>query len=116
MAVKITLSSTPASDNEERVSLATIIDDALRSISVHQLRVVLVPRFKSTTPAFALLRMILHALTTNALRYGDLSRANGVVLLSGSTVGDGNVKSLHLDWQEEKGPRFSPIVWGLARK
>jgi PAS domain S-box-containing protein len=56
-------------------------------------------------PAFALsLAMVLHELSTNAVKYGALSRESGAIDVAWQTE-DGR---LELRWQEKGGPRVAP--------
>ena len=60
-------------------------------------------------PSLALsLALALHELTTNAIKYGALSTAQGMVVISW-TVGDGaNRQRLRLEWRESGGPPVAP--------
>jgi two-component sensor histidine kinase len=56
--------------------------------------------------------MILHELTTNALKYGALSVPDGVVRLGWRNIDD---EVLQLDWQEEGGPTVMlPVHLGFG--
>jgi two-component sensor histidine kinase len=52
--------------------------------------------------------MVINELTTNAEKYGALSRAEGALTLVWSIVENGNPPTLHLIWQEAGGPGTSP--------
>lgn len=52
--------------------------------------------------------LILHELVTNALKYGALSKAGGVVHLAWSLASEGDRNVLHLTWHEENGPPVVP--------
>lgn len=52
--------------------------------------------------------MIIHELSTNALKYGALSSANGRISISGKLNGYGENRSFLFSWQESGGPRVSP--------
>ena len=60
-------------------------------------------------PSLALsLALALHELTTNAIKYGALSTAQGMVVISW-TVGDGaDRQRLRLEWRESGGPPVAP--------
>jgi two-component sensor histidine kinase len=50
------------------------------------------------------LSLLLHELTTNALKYGALSTNNGNILIGWRVEGLGSNASLILHWQEQGGP------------
>jgi two-component sensor histidine kinase/PAS domain-containing protein len=50
------------------------------------------------------LSLLLHELTTNAIKYGALSNTTGKVHLRWHLTGDGEHTTFHLDWQEVGGP------------
>lgn len=55
------------------------------------------------------LGLILHELTTNALKYGALSADGGKVTVTWSVAGRaGGGQTLAIDWREENGPRVAP--------
>ena len=61
------------------------------------------------TPRFALaLAMTLHELSTNAMKYGALSRDGGRVDIVWAVAGHKGARELCLDWQERGGPTVSP--------
>ncbi len=55
--------------------------------------------------AFSVMALVLHELSTNAAKYGALSRQGGRLAVSWTIGGDGN---LHLNWQESGGPTVAP--------
>jgi len=50
------------------------------------------------------LSMVVHELSTNAIKYGSLSRAGGSVAVSWSITGQQGARRLHIDWVERGGP------------
>jgi two-component sensor histidine kinase len=52
--------------------------------------------------------MMLHELATNALKYGALSNASGVVHIGWNTADHDGQTHVLLDWREEGGPPVSP--------
>jgi PAS domain S-box-containing protein len=50
------------------------------------------------------LSLVLHELTTNAVKYGALSKVNGSVQVAWKTQQEGDVRYLLLDWIEKGGP------------
>ena len=63
-----------------------------------------------TVPAkqAARISLLLHELTTNAVKYGALSAAGGSLRLAWTTEREGDVDYLVLDWIERGGPPVSP--------
>jgi PAS domain S-box-containing protein len=56
----------------------------------------------------SLLTMALHELATNAVKYGALSNAYGVVSLSWETAGEEDAQTVRLTWRELGGPLVVP--------
>jgi two-component sensor histidine kinase len=54
--------------------------------------------------------LVLHELTTNAVKYGALSKNGGCVQLAWKTEQDADVRYLLLDWIETGGPPVKPPV------
>ena len=54
------------------------------------------------------LSLVIHELTTNALKYGALSQAGGCLQLSWLLEQDGDAHHLVLDWIEQGGPPVNP--------
>ena len=54
--------------------------------------------------------LVLHELTTNAVKYGALSKNGGCVQLAWKTEQDADVRYLLLDWIETGGPLVKPPV------
>ena len=82
--------------------LAPYVDDAACNMAINGLNIALVPR---AAIAFGL---IVHELTTNAVKYGSLSQEGGRVTLR--ALGDNKRKSAPfvLEWRESGGPRVAP--------
>lgn len=55
-----------------------------------------------------LFAMALHELATNAVKYGALSNATGVVNLGWSRMADGGRRVVRMTWQESGGPHVRP--------
>lgn len=53
--------------------------------------------------------LALHELTTNAIKYGALSNANGRVSLCWKLVGQKQQRQLELEWRETGGPTVGPV-------
>lgn len=85
--------------------LKVIIDDALslHAVDTRQFEVIEGPRVVLKPKAALTLNMVLHELTTNAIKYGALSSAAGRVRISW-TVGGGSDHKVHLFWKESGGP------------
>jgi two-component sensor histidine kinase len=54
------------------------------------------------------LSLLLHELTTNAVKYGSLSNENGYVSLTWGLAGADQEEILQIDWKEHDGPPVSP--------
>ncbi|MBX7460425.1 PAS domain-containing protein [Qipengyuania huizhouensis] len=90
----------------ESADLRTIVEGSLEAAagfdsarySLDGPSVVLAPQ------AAVALSMIVHELSTNALKYGALSNDEGFVDITWNTENTGKEKSLIIDWQEHGGP------------
>jgi two-component sensor histidine kinase len=89
---------------EEGVDIATLVDDALRSVASKQLEVEPGPSVRLHRAHVRPIRMVLHELTTNAIKYGALSSPDGMVHLKWSLLDEGEESVLELDWREKNGP------------
>ncbi|MDE1937058.1 sensor histidine kinase [Bradyrhizobium sp.] len=88
--------------------LGTLVEQALKSASPEQYRVVPGPAIRLRQPQIVPISLILHELVTNAWKYGAFSRPGGIVHLTwGIAEGDGKTV-LHIDWREENGPPVTP--------
>jgi two-component sensor histidine kinase len=59
--------------------------------------------------------LVLHELTSNALRYGALSTPSGHIWISWTVQGEGANRIVHMTWQENDGPRVqAPIEQGFG--
>jgi two-component sensor histidine kinase len=54
------------------------------------------------------LALLLHELTTNALKYGAFSNENGKVSIAWSSIGEGTNGRFWFRWQERDGPAITP--------
>lgn len=60
-------------------------------------------------PSLALsIAMAIHELTTNALKYGALSRDGGTVSIRWTKTGNGDADHLSIEWREQGGPQVTP--------
>ena len=88
--------------------LSTLVEQALKSASPEQYRVVPGPPVSLKQPQVLPVSLILHELVTNAWKYGAFSRPGGLVHLTwGIAEGDGKTV-LHIDWREENGALVTP--------
>jgi PAS domain S-box-containing protein len=91
------------------LELAPFRNDASNRISVRGPEVT-IPAQQAVS-----LSLILHELTTNAVKYGALSKVNGSVQVAWKTQQEGDVRYLLLDWIETGGPPvISPIRRGFG--
>ncbi|HET7887835.1 MAG TPA: HWE histidine kinase domain-containing protein, partial [Bradyrhizobium sp.] len=82
---------------------STLIEQALKSASPEQYRVVPGPPVSLKQPQILPVSLILHELVTNAWKYGAFSKPGGLVHLTWGIERDGKTV-LHIDWREENGP------------
>jgi two-component sensor histidine kinase len=94
--------------NVQQTDLAAIVDTALTSIAGQRAVVTPGPGVKVATAQAVPFSMILHELTTNALKYGALSVPEGTVRLTWKTNLHEDRKRVLLDWREEGGPAVVP--------
>jgi two-component sensor histidine kinase len=66
------------------------------------------PDFKLPAQTAVTFGMILHELTTNASKYGALSRGEGVLAINWTLSGDEAERRIQLTWRESKGPAVAP--------
>lgn len=90
------------------IELAALVDEALDSIDRSQIAITPGPSLRLESEQVRPLCMILHELTTNALKYGALSIPEGVVHLAWDSVGDASGRNIKLDWIETNGPAVRP--------
>jgi PAS domain S-box-containing protein len=91
------------------LELAPFRNDASNRISVRGPEVT-IPAQQAVS-----LSLILHELTTNAVKYGALSKVNGSVQVAWKTQQEGDVRYLLLDWIETGGPSVkSPVRRGFG--
>jgi two-component sensor histidine kinase len=89
---------------EAGVTLPQLIDDALQAVNARQIMIQRGASFRLARAQVRPLRMIFHELTTNAFKYGALSRPEGVVHLKWAESGNDGSMRVELDWREEGGP------------
>lgn len=97
------LSSLDSAETE----LAAIVSKALEHVASRHAAISPGPSVKIPKADVVPLTMILHELTTNALKYGALSVPEGIVRVNWNTEGDGQKRVL-VDWREEGGPAALP--------
>ncbi len=90
-----------AQTDGENVSLARIIE---QQVAAHGDRVVVQGCDVPVSPRIAqLLSLVVHELTTNAVKHGALSGATGIVVVTGQVKTDG-IPLFLFTWQEQGGP------------
>lgn len=91
------------------VTLRHIIERALRPFGVDQ-QVALAegPQIDLRPQACLALTMILHELTTNAVKYGALSGSAGLVSIGWQISDVGKDRKITIDWTESDGPAVEP--------
>lgn len=91
------------------VTLRHTIQRALRPFAVEG-RVTLAdgPEIDLRPQACLAVTMILHELTTNAVKYGALSVPQGAIAIAWRTEVSGHVDSIFLEWREHDGPAVAP--------
>jgi PAS domain S-box-containing protein len=93
--------------NVQETDLAAIVDTALKPIAGRAV-ITSGPTVKMVAAQAVPVSMVLHELTTNALKYGSLSVPDGIVRLSWKISVHEDRKRVLLDWQEEGGPAVVP--------
>ncbi len=96
-----------AQSADVEVSLSAVVDDALHAADTHRVVVEPGPSIQLSHADVRPIRMILHELMTNAMKYGALSRPDGLVHLGWRVIGDDEPQNLQIDWREERGPAVS---------
>lgn len=97
-----------AQSSDVEVTLSAVVDDALQAANSRQILVEPGPSIQLGEAQVRPIRMMLHELTTNALKYGALSRPEGRVHLGWRAIGEEKDVSLQMNWREERGPLVSP--------
>lgn len=97
-----------AQSGDAGVTLAGLVDAALRSVHSDHIEIHPGPAVHLDRAQVRPLRMILHELTTNAFKYGALSRPDGTVHVTWKRIGDDKGAGVQLDWREERGPPVTP--------
>jgi len=83
--------------------LAPFVDDVASNVTIEGLNVAVAPR---AAIAFGL---IVHELTTNAVKYGALSQEGGHVIVLQVDGNKGKNAPFVLEWRESGGPRVAPL-------
>ena len=97
------LSGRSTADFAEIVGRAAELARSKEALVCHGPSVTLAP------PQVLPLNLVMHELTTNALKYGALSMDGGTVTITWSvTVGAGGGDLLQINWNEANGPRVTP--------
>ncbi|MGH7093088.1 MAG: sensor histidine kinase, partial [Stellaceae bacterium] len=83
--------------------LAPYVEEAADNVTIEGLNIAVAPR---AAIAFGL---IVHELTTNAVKYGALSREGGHVTVRAVDGNKGKGGPVVLEWRESGGPRVAPL-------
>jgi two-component sensor histidine kinase len=94
--------------NVAETELAAIVGKSLEHVASPRAALSPGPSVKIPAARVLPLTMILHELTTNALKYGALSVPEGIVRASWNTERHDDQARVVLDWREEGGPVASP--------
>lgn len=86
---------------ETGVTLAALVDDALQAVPLHKLEIRPGPEVRLSRAQVRPLRMIFHELTTNAFKYGALSKPQGIVRIEWGRVAGEGKQRVRLVWREE---------------
>ena len=86
------------------LELAAFRTDASSRVSVHG------PALTIPAQQAISISLVLHELTTNAVKYGALSKVGGSVQLAWKTERDGDARYVLLEWIETGGPPVKPPV------
>ena len=86
-----------------RSELAPYVDDAADNVTIDGLNIAVAPR---AAIAFGL---IVHELTTNAVKYGALSQEGGHVAVRRSVGNQERTAPFVVEWRESGGPRVAPL-------
>ena len=86
-----------------RSELAPYVDDAADNVTIDGLNIAVAPR---AAIAFGL---IVHELTTNAVKYGALSQEGGHVAVRAVGGNQGRTAPFVVEWRESGGPRVAPL-------
>lgn len=91
------------------VTLRHTIQRALRPFAVEgRIRLAEGPEIDLRPQTCLAITMILHELTTNAVKYGALSVPKGVIAIAWRTEAAGQDECVHIEWQERGGPAVLP--------
>lgn len=91
------------------VTLRHTIQRALRPFAIEsRIRLAEGPEIDLRPQACLAITMILHELTTNAVKYGALSVPKGAIDIAWRTEASGPEETIILDWRERDGPAVAP--------
>jgi two-component sensor histidine kinase len=90
------------------ISLSAVVDDAIEGANTSQIIVEPSPAIEVGSTKIRPIRMMLHELMTNAIKYGALSRPEGLVHLGWRAIAEDKDTNIVIDWREERGPPVSP--------
>jgi two-component sensor histidine kinase len=93
---------------DAEIDLGVLIGQALEPIGRNRSHIDPGPPVSLKREQVVPLSLILHELATNALKYGALSTAQGVVHLTWRVATEAGRRALHLHWKEENGPLVTP--------
>jgi two-component sensor histidine kinase len=94
--------------NDLNVDLATLVSQSMRQVEKSKAVVSPGPQVELTAYQVQPISMILHELTTNAVKYGALSSPDGTVHIAWNTELRAGRPHLLLEWLEHGGPPVSP--------
>jgi two-component sensor histidine kinase len=93
---------------DAETDLGVLIGQALQPIGRNRSHIDPGPPVSLEREQVVPMSLILHELATNALKYGALSTAQGVVHLTWRVATEAGRSALHLHWKEENGPAVTP--------
>ena len=105
------------SASSEGFDLGTLVEKALQPVAQGRAHIGVSPAIELTQYQVQPMAMILHELTTNAVKYGALSNDSGLVQIGWNIEKQDGADHLLLDWREEGGPAVaSPNRRGFGTK
>lgn len=94
--------------NSTRSLLSVMIESISTALGVEDRVHISGPDIHVGSKGVASISLLIHELTTNAIKYGSLSKAGGQVDVSLSTSNEGGTDILTLNWRERGGPEVLP--------
>lgn len=88
--------------------LRALLQRAVKPAGADRCRIAPAPAVALNRRQVVPMSLILHELVTNALKYGALSRSDGVVTIAWSLEERDGKNVLQIDWREENGPAVTP--------